>query len=160
MFQKDELSLQYEVSAHMCADIFTKGFTEVDKWKLVCKLICIIDPAELRELQQHIGDIANASGEDTTSSGGKGKTLGNAEGVNTFSAPGGNNEGSGGAGTTKTPRTGNAPLQSGGTGAKTKQKACLSMLERWAQEGAPDASDMQGNVFPKEMPLGSNFKIK
>ena len=53
-FQRDELKLAYELSARMCADIFTKGFTEADKWNLVCKLICIIDPAELRGLVKDI----------------------------------------------------------------------------------------------------------
>ena len=42
-FKKDELTLAYELSARMCADIFTKGFTDADKWRLACSLICIID---------------------------------------------------------------------------------------------------------------------
>ena len=49
-FKKDELTLAYELSARMCADIFTKGFTDADKWRLVCSLICVIDPADLRDL--------------------------------------------------------------------------------------------------------------
>ena len=57
IFQKPELSLAYEVSARMCADIFTKGFTEADKLLLVCKLICVIDPVELRELAKQVGEF-------------------------------------------------------------------------------------------------------
>ena len=34
------------------------------------------------------------------------------------------------------------------------------MHERWAQEGAPDASDMSGNWCPKEKQLVSSFRIK
>ena len=56
-FQKEELSLAYEWSARMCADIFTKGFTEADKWKLVCSLICVINPAELGDLAQKTAEI-------------------------------------------------------------------------------------------------------
>ena len=33
-FKKDELTLAYELSSRMCADIFTKGFTDADKWRL------------------------------------------------------------------------------------------------------------------------------
>ena len=34
------------------------------------------------------------------------------------------------------------------------------MLDRWAQEGAPDAVDMSGNRCSKELTLGSSCKIK
>ena len=49
VFKKEDITLAYELSARMCADIFTKGFTDADKWKLACSLICVIDPADLRE---------------------------------------------------------------------------------------------------------------
>ena len=60
----------------MCADIFTKGFTESDKWKLVCSLICVIDPAELRGLAQKTREIvADPDGLTVeTSNKGKGAT--------------------------------------------------------------------------------------
>ena len=34
----------------MCADIYTKAFTDADKWKLACWLISICDPKELKSL--------------------------------------------------------------------------------------------------------------
>ena len=49
-FKGDDLALAYEVSARMCADIYTKAFTDADKWKLACWLICVCDPHELAEL--------------------------------------------------------------------------------------------------------------
>ena len=56
-FQKEELTLAYELSSRMCADIFTKGFTEADKWSLVCSLICVINPADIGELTLKTGEI-------------------------------------------------------------------------------------------------------
>ena len=56
-FQKTELHLAHELSARMCTDIFTQGFTESDKSRLVCSLICVIDPAELRGLAQKTREI-------------------------------------------------------------------------------------------------------
>ena len=59
----------------MCADIFTKGFTEADKWNLVCKLICIIDPAELRGLVKETGEIeADPGGASAAGAKSKGKS--------------------------------------------------------------------------------------
>ena len=49
-FQGEDLTLAYEVSARMCADIFTKAFNDADKWKLACWLICVCNPAELDAL--------------------------------------------------------------------------------------------------------------
>ena len=42
--------LVYETSEHMCADIYTKGFPDKAKWIAACDLICIVDPARLRQL--------------------------------------------------------------------------------------------------------------
>ena len=41
----------------MCADIYTKGFTDAAKWVEVCDLINIVDPARLRGLIQHVADV-------------------------------------------------------------------------------------------------------
>ena len=72
-FQKSELHLAYELSAWMCADIFTKGFTESEKWKLSCSLICVIDPAELRGLAQKTREIVADPDGLTVETGNKGK---------------------------------------------------------------------------------------
>ncbi len=42
-----KLALAYELSASMCADIFTKGFTDALKWKAACSLINIGNAADL-----------------------------------------------------------------------------------------------------------------
>ena len=33
----------------MCADIYTKAFTDATKWQAVCDLISIVDPRRLRQ---------------------------------------------------------------------------------------------------------------
>ena len=48
-FKSDDLDLAYEVSSRMCADIYTKAFTDADKWRLACWLINICDPKELNK---------------------------------------------------------------------------------------------------------------
>ena len=45
-FQSDYLDLRYEESAKMAADIFTKAFTDQQKWKDVCRLVNIADRDE------------------------------------------------------------------------------------------------------------------
>ena len=50
VFQGDDLNLAYEISARMCADIYTKAFTDADKWKSACWLIGVCDPKELENL--------------------------------------------------------------------------------------------------------------
>ena len=47
VFQRDDVPLEYEKSDRMAADIFTKAFTDADKWKSACGLIGVCDPAEL-----------------------------------------------------------------------------------------------------------------
>ena len=49
-FKGDDLALAYEITTRMCADIYTKAFTDADKWRLACWLINICDPKELPEL--------------------------------------------------------------------------------------------------------------
>ena len=46
-FKGKGLSMAYEVSSRMCADIYTKAFTDADKWKLARWLISICEPKEL-----------------------------------------------------------------------------------------------------------------
>ena len=55
--QKRMFELGYELSSRMCADIYTKGFTDGPKWIEVCDLINIVDPARLRGLIQHVADV-------------------------------------------------------------------------------------------------------
>ena len=47
MFMDKAFSIQYELSKRMCADIYTKAFTETGSWVHACELINIVDPKEL-----------------------------------------------------------------------------------------------------------------
>ena len=47
---KADLDLIYETSDTMCADIYTKAFTDKIKWDSVCWLINIIDPKDFSQL--------------------------------------------------------------------------------------------------------------
>ena len=49
-FQQGDLKLVYEESAKMCADIYTKAFTDVKKWNEVRDLIGIFDTDTLKQL--------------------------------------------------------------------------------------------------------------
>ena len=49
-FDGADLTLAYEVSARMAADIYTKAFVDPEKWKSVCMLVGICDPKELDDL--------------------------------------------------------------------------------------------------------------
>ncbi|MFM7982960.1 MAG: hypothetical protein ACKPKO_26910, partial [Candidatus Fonsibacter sp.] len=50
VFQMKEISLVYEATARMCADIFTKAFSKVVAWRHACDLIQIIDSSVLSKL--------------------------------------------------------------------------------------------------------------
>eukprot|EP00972_Heterocapsa_arctica_P085084 12536784-Heterocapsa_arctica.AAC.1 len=47
IFKHEFIELGYELSSRMCADIYTKGFTDGPK----------VDPARLRGLIQHVADV-------------------------------------------------------------------------------------------------------
>ena len=44
-----DIDLVYEVSFKMCADIYTKAFTDASKWIAACDLINIVDLGRLRQ---------------------------------------------------------------------------------------------------------------
>ena len=44
LFQGANLSLCYEISTRMAADMYTKGFTDPMKWQMVCETISVIYP--------------------------------------------------------------------------------------------------------------------
>ena len=46
-FNAGDIEIKYEVSARMSADIYTKAFTDADKWLAACWLINVVDPAVL-----------------------------------------------------------------------------------------------------------------
>ena len=54
-FSQQNISLMYEVSSKMCADIFTKAFTEATKWQAVCDLINIVDPRRFKQFLNNFG---------------------------------------------------------------------------------------------------------
>eukprot|EP00972_Heterocapsa_arctica_P044286 6538916-Heterocapsa_arctica.AAC.1 len=41
----------------MCADIYTKAFTDAILWVHVCDLINIVDPKRLHGLMQHVSEV-------------------------------------------------------------------------------------------------------
>ena len=48
-FSHQDIDLVYEVSSKMCADIYTKAFTDASKWIAAWVLINIVDPGRLRQ---------------------------------------------------------------------------------------------------------------
>ena len=48
-FSQQNIGLMYEVSSRMCADIYTKAFTEATKWQAVCDLINIVGPKRFKQ---------------------------------------------------------------------------------------------------------------
>ena len=61
VFSGDHLTMVYEVSAKMCADIFTKGFTDKTSWDAVCRLINHIDADKLDQILKVITSEADQS---------------------------------------------------------------------------------------------------
>eukprot|EP00972_Heterocapsa_arctica_P101377 14941295-Heterocapsa_arctica.AAC.1 len=59
--KNESIELGYELSYRMCADIYSKGFTDGPKWIEVCDLINIVDPARLRGLIQHVAEVVAGS---------------------------------------------------------------------------------------------------
>ena len=49
-FQRTDFDLVYEETSKMCADIYTKGFTDSLKWEQACWLINVVEPKRLKEL--------------------------------------------------------------------------------------------------------------
>eukprot|EP00972_Heterocapsa_arctica_P082208 12117103-Heterocapsa_arctica.AAC.1 len=56
-FKNNFLDLDYELSSRMCADIYTKGFTDAAKLVEYCDLINIVDPVRLHGLIQHVAEV-------------------------------------------------------------------------------------------------------
>ena len=52
-FTKGRFNLLYENTAAMAADIYTKAFTDGEKWKWACELINIVPKDRLRDLVLH-----------------------------------------------------------------------------------------------------------
>merc|ERR1712004_690391 len=48
-FSGKDISLVYELTSRMCADIYTKAFTDASKWQDACWLINVVDPALLQQ---------------------------------------------------------------------------------------------------------------
>ena len=72
-FSRQNTCLMYEASSKMCADIYTKAFTEVTKWQAACDLINIVDPVRLKQLLIEFSN--NAVADDNVNSQ-AGKTSG------------------------------------------------------------------------------------
>ena len=39
-FARDDVALVYEITTKMCADVYTKAFTDPNRWEAACWLIC------------------------------------------------------------------------------------------------------------------------
>ena len=104
-FERDDLSLVYELTTRMCADIYTKAFTDVNKWKAACWFINIVDPYQLKDFLKDNDDMTKKDAKSAEAD------------------VAGNNKGKGTNGTTqKTKGTQNAvpsPLTSGGVPHRT-----------------------------------------
>eukprot|EP00972_Heterocapsa_arctica_P017128 2532510-Heterocapsa_arctica.AAC.1 len=62
--KNDFLDLEYELSSRMCADIYTKAFTDACKWVEVCDLINIVDLTRLLGLIQHVAEVVAGLDDD------------------------------------------------------------------------------------------------
>jgi len=75
VFQMDEIELLYAASASMCADIYTKAFSDPRKWEAACWLIGVIDPKFLAVVVQ-LGDSPPPQGGGGGGGGGKTQRMG------------------------------------------------------------------------------------
>ena len=57
-FAEPCIVLVYERSAYMAADIYTKAFTDKDKWNHACLLINIVDPSDLNAIGIRLQHLA------------------------------------------------------------------------------------------------------
>ena len=57
IFASDSVRIFYEKSAHMCADIYTKAFTDALGWTAACDLINLVDPQRLVSLAKTVARI-------------------------------------------------------------------------------------------------------
>ena len=53
VFSRGDVVLVYESSDRQCADIFTKAFTNPEKWVHVCELVGIMGPSRLAQIDLH-----------------------------------------------------------------------------------------------------------
>ena len=65
---KKNLDLVYEASDSMCADIYTKAFTDKVKWGAVCGLINVVEPKALSQLVQTKAAMMRADGDQSPGS--------------------------------------------------------------------------------------------
>ena len=54
-FSQQNFGLMYEVSSGMCADFYTKDFTEAAKWQALCDLINIVDQKRSKQFLTEFG---------------------------------------------------------------------------------------------------------
>ena len=64
----EDLDLIYETSETMCADIYTKAFSDRLKWQAVCSLINVVDPKSLSQLVKSKADLLRETGGEEQSS--------------------------------------------------------------------------------------------
>ena len=70
IFSGTDFVLAYETSTKMAADVYTKAFTDANKWRAVRELISIFDPkqlSDLKYLQEVLDSAPSQSGGGTSS---------------------------------------------------------------------------------------------
>ena len=58
-FSGKDISLVYELTSRMCADIYTKAFTDASKWQDACWLINVVDPALIKNFFDNSAEHSN-----------------------------------------------------------------------------------------------------
>ena len=53
-FNQGDIFLKYELSDRMAADIYTKSFTDAEKWLSACWLINVVDPSLIHNCIQSV----------------------------------------------------------------------------------------------------------
>ena len=56
-FQRKDFELVHEDTSTMCADIYTKAFSDATKWQHACELANIVDPQEFERRLRRKGGL-------------------------------------------------------------------------------------------------------
>ena len=68
-YTRDDFQLLYEKTDRMCAEIYTKAFTDTSKWDAACGLINIVDPKVLQCYLQKRHETLRSEKEESEAGG-------------------------------------------------------------------------------------------
>ena len=74
-YVREDFHLLYEKTDRMCADIYTKAFTDTSKWDAACGLINIVDPKVLQRYLQKRHETLRSEQNETEAGGQNGAGL-------------------------------------------------------------------------------------